>query len=150
MSSIIVAAILVAFIILICTAVVFVHNKDSKKMADELMSHFSRVKAENRLVFLNQETLKNLALGLDEVQRKCLIVRTVKDRYDCFVFQLDELKNCSREKYIEVSMSEPGRKKSMKDSLREWYWNLNFLITDLKFKFHFMNPLRTVLRNCQN
>ena len=112
MSSIITAAILVAFIILICIAAVFVHNKDRKKMADELISHFTKVKEGNRLVFSSRKILKNLALGLDEAQRKCLIVRAVKNRYDSFVFQLDELKKCSREKiYTNINVGTQKKKK---------------------------------------
>lgn len=131
MSSIIVAAILVAFVALICTAVVFVHNKDRKKMANELMSHFNTVKEENKLLFSNREILKNLVLGLDEVQRKCLIVRTVKNRYNSFVFQLDELKNCSREK-IYRSINVGNQKKKKYES------RLDKIV--LEFEFHDNRP----------
>ena len=140
MSSIITAAILIAFIILICTAVVFVHNKDRKKMANELMSHFNRVKAENRLVFSNREMLRNLALGLDEVQRKCLIVRTVNDRYDSFVFQLDELKSCSREKIYRNINVGTGKKKKYERQLEKTVLVFEFLDNRPKIQIPFYEP----------
>jgi hypothetical protein len=60
----------------------------------ELNSLASKIGAENNLLLTSRETMKRLALGLDEEKRKLLVVqKTAEDQYDWRIVSIDNIKD---------------------------------------------------------
>lgn len=99
MSTVIVAAILIAVIVFICLALVSLNNKHRQKTTAALVTQFSKLGSENNLSFSSQEILDNCIIGLDGIKRKLLILNKIdKDKYEPVFLDLDEVKRCTKKK----------------------------------------------------
>jgi len=95
MSTIIVAAILVASLAAICFFLVSIHNKHKREAMNQLLSHFNYLGIQHNLSFSSQEALKDCMLGLDGIHRKMLVVTREDGVFDSFIIDLTQIKNCS-------------------------------------------------------
>lgn len=98
MSTILVAAIVVGFIIAVCLLLIGIHNKHKREAMNNILKHFSQLGTENNLSFSSQELLHHCVLGLDGVNRKILVVTKEESSYGWFIIDLNEVKNCSVKK----------------------------------------------------
>jgi hypothetical protein len=96
MATIIVAVILICIITIISVGLVFIHKRDSRKKAFDLLGQFRKMKSEHDLSFSHQEVLENHIIGLDERKRKLLILgRREPDKYDSYVIDINRLSGCT-------------------------------------------------------
>ena len=73
MSTLIVAAILIAGTIFISVIFININRKSERKRRESLLKHFSEAGSKRGLSFSAQEELKNKIIGLDGLQRKLLV-----------------------------------------------------------------------------
>lgn len=100
MSTILVAVILVGIVVAVCVLLVTLDQKQKRKSLRELHLRFSRLGTENKLTFSSQETLKDLLLGLDGIQRKLLVLKKQDSTtFHSFVVDLATVKSCSVKKH---------------------------------------------------
>ncbi len=96
MSTVLVAVIVIAVVGCIVVVLVFLNNRDRKKITLELLDRFSRLAMKNNLSFSSQDILENALIGLDGIQRKVLFIsRTGEEKYDSIVIDLNSVKSCS-------------------------------------------------------
>ena len=81
MSTIIVAAILISIVTFICLILISINNRHRKKAITELLARSGKFEAGNNLSFSRQEILENCFIGLDEIQRKLMILRKIEYKY---------------------------------------------------------------------
>jgi hypothetical protein len=98
MSTIIVAALLVASVVLVCYVLVRIHNKQKREAMNQLLDHFRQTGAKHALSFSSQEVLNDRVLGLDGVNRKVLVVTREENAFDSFIIDVNEIKNCTVKK----------------------------------------------------
>jgi hypothetical protein len=105
MSSIIVAFLLIALIVIICLALVSINNKHRQRTAIEIVNLFNKLGQEKNLSFHNKEINENFIIGLDEVHKKLLGLRKTDNKYSSLVIDLDQVKSCSKKKiYRTINM----------------------------------------------
>lgn len=73
MSTILIAAILIAIIVIPSFIFIRLHNKREKEKCEALLAEFTRTGVKHNLLFTHQETLKDKILGLDTAQQKLLL-----------------------------------------------------------------------------
>ena len=79
MSTIIVAAILISIVTFICLILISINNKHRQRETAELLALSSKFGTENNLSFSSREILGNCLIGLDEIQRKILILKKIDE-----------------------------------------------------------------------
>ena len=95
MSTIISAAIIVASVILIFKGLIFLHNKEEKRVSAAIKAYYNGLAIEYNLTVSNHEILKDTILGLDEICEKLLIVESVETgKYKWHIIDLSGVKNC--------------------------------------------------------
>ena len=105
MSSLIVAAILIAFVAVCCLLFVFISNKHKNKAMSDLLNKISEVGTENKLSFSSHEILKDSIIGADGIQRKILFVKKLNfETYQDYLIDLEEVKSCSVKKVYGQSL----------------------------------------------
>lgn len=116
MSTIIIAAILISVIISISLILVSINHNHRQRSATELLKHFSKLGTKNNLSISSQEILENCLIGLDETQRKLLVLKKIdKDRYDSLLLDLNEVKSCSKKKIYRTVNIATGKKEEFKN-----------------------------------
>jgi hypothetical protein len=98
MSTLLVAAIIVGFIVSICFLLIGIHNKHKREAMSKILKHFSHLGSENNLSFSSQELLNHCIIGLDGVNRKILVVTKEGSYYGSFIIDLNEIKTCTVKK----------------------------------------------------
>jgi hypothetical protein len=112
MSTLIVAAIIVGFILAICLLLRFIDRKQNKDRKKELLNHFVQSGTNNGLKLSSQEILNSGIIGLDGIQRKLLILNGHNGEFNSQVIDLDEVKTCSVKKhYTTITMGNPKNSK---------------------------------------
>ena len=95
-STVISAAIIVAVLIILVKALIYFHNRQKRKAANEFLEQYRQALKNNNLSFSSPELLKDAVIGLDELHRKLLILKLVDDnKYDSRLIDLDLVKNCT-------------------------------------------------------
>jgi hypothetical protein len=142
MSTIIVAAILIAGTISICLILVSINNKDRKKTTAELLNRFSKLGTENDLSFSSQEILGNCVIGLDGMQRKFLVLKKIDtDKYASLLIDLSEVKSCSKKKiYRNVNIG-TGKKEKFENHIDKIVLDFDFIDNSRSVQISFFEPI---------
>ena len=98
MSTIIIAAIIIASIIGVCVLLVSIHNKEKRIAMNNILKYYNQLGTENGLAFSSNEFLKNSIMGLDGLNRKILFVTKEDQYYGSTIIDLKQVKNCSVKK----------------------------------------------------
>jgi len=105
MSTILIAFLLVAIIIIISFVLVLLNNKHRQRTAIKIVNLFNNVGRETGLSFSKKEIHENFIIGLDAVQKKILSLRKTGNKYNSLVIDLQQVKSCSKKKvYEQVNM----------------------------------------------
>jgi hypothetical protein len=142
MSTIIVAAILISAIISICLILISINNKDRQKRTAALFTHFSKLGTENNLSFSSQEILENCIIGLDGIQRKLLFLKKIdEDKYDSFVLDLSDVKNCSTKKIYRSVNVGMGKKEKFENQIDKIVLAFDFIDNRHPIQIPFFDPV---------
>jgi hypothetical protein len=115
MSTLIVAAILIAGTILISVIFININKKNERKRRESLLSQFSKAGSERGLSFSAQEVLKNKIVGLDGLQRKLMVYEFSTSNVT--VIDVGAIKNCSVKKGYESLNIGTGKKSKVENYL---------------------------------
>jgi len=92
MMTIIAAIILIAFITAFLFLIMQLKNKDSNREHAELVRRFRKLAGDHDLSIIDEEILDNLAIGLDDEQRKFVVLRRVsRNNYESTVVDLNDV-----------------------------------------------------------
>jgi hypothetical protein len=99
MSTLLVAAIPIGFIAISILLFIQSENRKNRKHMNQFLTRFTELGSLNNLTFSSQEILQDVAIGLDGVHRKLLILRgSNKSTASAQLLHLSELKSCSVKK----------------------------------------------------
>ena len=127
MSSLIVAAILIAFVAVCCLLFVFISNKHKNKAMSDLLNKISEVGTENKLSFSSHEILKDSIIGADGIQRKILFVKKLNfEIYQDYLIDLEEVKSCSVKKVYGSIKAGKKNEKSLEQYLENIFLHFEF------------------------
>lgn len=98
MTTISVAAIIIAFIAAVSLLLISINNKQKRIAMKQLLQRFHQLGSDHNVTFSSQEMLKDSLMGLDGLRRKLLIVRKDGHQFQSLVLNLDEVKTCSVKK----------------------------------------------------
>lgn len=105
----------------------------------ELKSLLYRLGEDNKVSCSKKETMKHVALGLDEEKCKLLVLQQIEDRFDWQVISLDSVHTCFVKKtYININAND------LKKGILEEY------LDKIALRFEFTNknePLEVVFYN---
>jgi uncharacterized protein YpmB len=142
MSTIIIAVILILIIISICLILVSINNKHRQKTTTELFTRSGKLGTENNLSFSKQEILENCLIGLDEIQRKLLIVKKIdEDKYDSLLLDLNEVKSCSKEKIYKKINIGTAKKEKFENHIEKIALAVDFIDNRQPVQISFFEPM---------
>lgn len=142
MSTIIIAVILILIIISICLILVSINNRHRQKATTELLTRFCKVETENNLSFSRQEFLENSLIGLDEIQRKLLILKKIgEDKYDSLLLDLNEVKNCSKQKIYKKINIGTTKKENFENHIEKIALTIDFISNRQPVQIIFFEPM---------
>src|SRR6185503_15826219 len=98
MSTILIAFLLIAIIIIISFVLVLLNNRHGKRKAIEIVNLFNKQGWEMGLSFSKKEVHENFIIGLDDAHKKLLSVRKTGNKYNSMVIDLQQVKSCSKRK----------------------------------------------------
>lgn len=114
MSSIITAVIIISIVALTLFLLISLHNKETKKKKNALVSYFNHHGMINSFAFSCQEILRNCIIGLDGLQRKLMILEYGADENHkhVHIIDLNKVNNCGFQKIFSASAETEKGKKS--------------------------------------
>lgn len=89
---------ILALVVLFTTSSLIAHHiikERVRKRLERLVTFFNRLSRAYNLSLSNKEILKDVVIGLDETQKKLLIVQYRKDNYDWHLVKLENVSDCS-------------------------------------------------------
>ena len=96
----------VGFFILI---LVYIHDRQIRKMVADLLRRFDEAAKKENLAPSKKEILGNLVIGVDDINKKLIILKKKGDEYHTMVIDLKEVRDCSKRKIyhrIDISMGD--------------------------------------------
>jgi hypothetical protein len=124
MSTIIIAAILIAITIVVPMIFISINKKNARKQNEENFKLFSLSGSNQGLSFSNHQILKNKIIGLDSLQQKLLVYEFIDANVICI--SMKEVSNCTVNKEFESTDMGTDKKAKMEKRLKS---------IDLKFSF---------------
>lgn len=122
------AAIIVVLLVVLIKALIYFHNKQKLKVANEFQEHYKQVLATNNLSFTTPELLKDSIIGLDEIHRKLLILKLADDdTYNSQVIDLEMVKKCTVRKRKNIIYGNGYEKNKIDGFVDEVVLELEFL-----------------------
>jgi hypothetical protein len=129
MSTVLVAAILVGFLVLFIVLFTMNENRKKRNRRNQFLTHFSELASLNSLTFSKQEILKDVAIGLDGLNHKLLVVnRDGENTFSHYLVYLNDVKSCSVKKQY-GTVGAAGSKKN----------ELEPFLEKVVLQFHFKN-----------
>ena len=107
MYTIIIAIVIVAIVGLIIWGLVSIHNRQTRKTVADLLGRFGDSAKKENLEITKREILGHVIIGLDDVRNKMMILKRTGDEYHKLVIDLNEVRDCSKQKVyhkIDISM----------------------------------------------
>lgn len=121
-------------------------SKQKRKAMNQLRQRFSQLGIKHQLNFSSQETLRDLWMGLDGIQRKLLVLkRQDKDALHSFIIDLNHVSSCSVKKHYGTIQSGELRTKKLEQYLEKIALQFSFTNgqppREIPFYRHFENAL---------
>lgn len=144
MLTIISAAIIVASVILIFKGLIFLHNREEKKVSAALNAYYNEVATKHSLTVLNPEIMKDTILGLNEICDKLLVVKLIEtDKYKWHIIDLYNVESCTFIKDYKSYYSNDPKEKTAERFVDLIYLQFEFLdkeeIVEINFYTHILN-----------
>ena len=98
MSTIVVAAIILAVVLLFSFLFVYASKIHSKRKLVQSLDRFSKLGSAHNLSFTSQEVLTDKIIGLDGLNRKLLVVEEKDKEFHSYIIDLGKVKTCSVKK----------------------------------------------------
>ena len=112
MSTILIAAILIAITVIPSFIFIRLHNKREKKQREALLAQFINAGAKHNLSFTHQQILKDKMLGLDAAHQK-LLVFPLEVTDTAVVVELTGVESCTVHKeYSDIILSDKKKCKN--------------------------------------
>ena len=132
MSSLIIAAIIIASIILFCLLFIYLNKKTERKQKEKFLNLFNEAGSKYDLSFSSQEVLRNKILGFDDLKRTLLVFQFAPVESVICIY-MAEIKNCMVAKeYENVNI---GTEKKSK---------IETHLTSIAIRFDFVNSAEPV------
>ena len=132
MSSLIIAAIIIAGIILFCLLFIYLNKKNERKQKEKFLNLFNEAGSKYDLSFSSQEVLRNKILGFDDLKRTLLVFQFAPVESVICIY-MAEIKNCMVAKeYENVNI---GTEKKSK---------IETHLTSIAIRFDFVNSAEPV------
>jgi hypothetical protein len=129
MSTLVIAALLIGFIVTIFVVLVNLENKQKQKSMNKTLKRFSAEGVQNNLSFSSQEFVTDGIIGLDGVNRKLLFLKR-EDEVECtaLIINLADVKRCLVKKHFGLLNSKEKMPGQFLDKIV------------LRFEFHEQKP----------
>ncbi|HEY6977804.1 MAG TPA: hypothetical protein VH396_16005 [Chitinophagaceae bacterium] len=126
MSTLLVAAIVIASIILFCLIFIYINKKNESKQKEKFLNLFKEAGFKYDLSFSRQEVLRNKIIGLDSLKRTLLVFEFAPVE-SVICINMAEIKNCTvAREYENVNIGTEKKSKIEKD-LRSIVIQLDFI-----------------------
>jgi hypothetical protein len=117
MSHIVVALLIIFTTISIPLVFILMHRSKLKKKKEKMLLFFSKVGTLHNLSFTDQQVLRDKIIGLDEPERKLLIVEENGEMYNSKIIDLHEVKTCKVKKTYSTIHIGDNKKSTLEQSL---------------------------------
>ncbi|KAA9038000.1 hypothetical protein FW778_14630 [Ginsengibacter hankyongi] len=149
MSTLLIAAVLIAAIIAIVVFLISIDKKQKQNAMNTFFNCLSKTGSLNKLNFTSQEFLNNIAIGLDAPQRKLLILTRVdRDVYRDRIINLDHVQCCSVKKNYDYINAGDLKTNRLEKHLEEIVLHMNLYdgsSADIPFYSHINDHISRVI-----
>ena len=149
MSTLLIAAVLIAAIIAIVVFLISIDRKQKRNAMNTFFNCLSETGSLNKLNFTSQEFLNNIAIGLDAPQRRLLILTRVDhDIYRDRIINLDHVQCCAVKKNYGYINTGDLKANKLEKQLQEIVLHMNLYdgsSADISFYNHINDPISRVI-----
>jgi len=127
MSTVIIALIIVAFVMVVCILLVSINSIHRRKAANELIAQFQREVKENNLLISKWEMAGKLIIGVEVNKKTILAFHNYLGQHKSYMVDLSKVKNCLKKKIYSRKITGNGKNERYERQIEHIYLEFEFI-----------------------